>query len=190
RLQAGQAALRFPHDGVLPFPAGRRDARRVHRQQGAWRIGRPQPDAAPHARSGSAELEFMQRGRRRRHQPEEVVALGRIYGAEHRRETRLGNDSEAVGETKMKQAAKTVALSLLRAYKWALSPMLPPACRYVPTCSEYAMEAIDRFGVVRGSYLAMARVLRCHPFVKGGYDPVPHEISEPKSEFISQSLRG
>jgi hypothetical protein len=90
----------------------------------------------------------------------------------------------------MKQAAKTVALSLLRAYKWALSPMLPPACRYVPTCSEYAMEAIDRFGVVRGSYMAMVRVLRCHPFVKGGYDPVPHEISEPKSEFISQSLRG
>jgi uncharacterized protein len=65
-----------------------------------------------------------------------------------------------------------VALYLLRAYKWAISPMFPPACRYTPTCSEYAMEAIERFGVVRGGLKAVARLLRCHPFVKGGYDPV------------------
>jgi putative membrane protein insertion efficiency factor len=69
---------------------------------------------------------------------------------------------------------KTVTLYLLRAYKWALSPLLPPSCRYVPTCSEYAMEAVDRFGVVRGGFMAAWRVLRCHQFVKGGYDPVVH----------------
>ena len=64
------------------------------------------------------------------------------------------------------------ALGLLRAYKFAISPWLPTACRYVPTCSEYAMEAVERFGVATGTWMALRRVLRCHPFVKGGYDPV------------------
>jgi uncharacterized protein len=72
----------------------------------------------------------------------------------------------------MRQLANFVTLQLLRAYKWAISPMFPPACRYVPTCSQYAMEAIARFGVLRGGLKAGARLLRCHPFVKGGYDPV------------------
>lgn len=68
--------------------------------------------------------------------------------------------------------AKIVMLQLLRAYKWAISPMFPPACRYVPTCSEYATEAVERFGAVRGGWMALGRVLRCHPFARGGYDPV------------------
>ena len=72
----------------------------------------------------------------------------------------------------MRLFAQRVVLYLLRAYKWAISPMFPPACRYTPTCSEYAMEAIERYGVLRGGLKAVARVLRCHPFVKGGYDPV------------------
>lgn len=73
----------------------------------------------------------------------------------------------------MKQVPKLVTLCLLRAYKWAISPLLPPACRFVPTCSEYAMEAVDRFGVIRGGWMAFTRLLRCHPFVRDGYDPVP-----------------
>jgi putative membrane protein insertion efficiency factor len=72
----------------------------------------------------------------------------------------------------MRHLAQRVALQLLRAYKWAVSPMFPPSCRYTPTCSEYAMEAIERYGVIRGGLKAAARLLRCHPFVKGGYDPV------------------
>lgn len=72
----------------------------------------------------------------------------------------------------MKQIAKTAALDMLRAYKRFISPMLMPACRYVPTCSEYAMEAIDMHGAFRGGAMALGRVLRCHPFAKGGYDPV------------------
>jgi len=72
----------------------------------------------------------------------------------------------------MRHFAKLVTLQLLRAYKWAISPLFPPACRYVPTCSEYAMEAVERYGVLRGGLLAFLRVLRCHPFVRGGYDPV------------------
>ena len=63
-------------------------------------------------------------------------------------------------------------LLLLRGYKWAVSPMLRPACRYVPTCSEYAMEAVERYGVLRGCAYAIWRLLRCHPFAKGGLDPV------------------
>jgi uncharacterized protein len=73
---------------------------------------------------------------------------------------------------RMRQFAKLVVLQFLRAYKWAISPLFPPACRYIPTCSEYAMEAVERFGVLRGSWLAFTRLLRCHPFVRGGYDPV------------------
>lgn len=76
----------------------------------------------------------------------------------------------------MNQRATRVVLYLLRGYKWALSPLLSPACRYVPTCSDYAMEAVDRYGVLRGGLMAMWRVLRCHPFVQGGYDPVKSKI--------------
>lgn len=72
----------------------------------------------------------------------------------------------------MRQFGQRVTLQLLRGYKWIISPLFPPACRYVPTCSEYAMEAVERFGVIRGGLLAVRRLLRCHPFVKGGYDPV------------------
>lgn len=72
----------------------------------------------------------------------------------------------------MKRLPQRAVLLLLRAYKWAISPMLPPACKYVPTCSGYAMEAVERYGAVRGGFMAAWRLLRCHPFAKGGYDPV------------------
>jgi putative membrane protein insertion efficiency factor len=65
-----------------------------------------------------------------------------------------------------------LTLWLLGIYKRWVSPALPPSCRYVPTCSEYAMEAVERYGVLRGGAMAAWRLLRCHPFVKGGYDPV------------------
>jgi len=67
---------------------------------------------------------------------------------------------------------KAIALAVLQFYKRWISPSLLPSCRYVPTCSEYAMEAIERFGIFRGGLMAAWRLLRCHPFVKGGYDPV------------------
>ncbi len=63
-------------------------------------------------------------------------------------------------------------LLLLRGYKAFFSPMLPNACRFVPTCSEYASEAIARYGAIRGGFMAAWRLLRCHPFSRGGYDPV------------------
>ena len=80
----------------------------------------------------------------------------------------------------MSHFAQQVALRLLRAYKWAISPLFPPACRYVPTCSEYAMEAVERYGVLRGTWMGFVRIMRCHPFVKGGYDPVVKRTSTRK----------
>ena len=68
-----------------------------------------------------------------------------------------------------------ILLSALRFYKAQVSPVLPPACRYTPTCSEYAIEAVDRYGAGRGSVMAIRRVLACNPFARGGYDPVPQE---------------
>jgi putative membrane protein insertion efficiency factor len=65
-----------------------------------------------------------------------------------------------------------IVLTLLRAYKWLVSPLLGPACRYVPSCSEYAMEAVARYGVVRGGWKVACRLARCHPFAKGGLDPL------------------
>lgn len=71
------------------------------------------------------------------------------------------------------QIPKKIILAQLRFYKRQISPLLPPSCRFVPTCSEYAMEAVEKYGAVKGSYLACRRILRCNPFHPGGYDPVP-----------------
>lgn len=68
---------------------------------------------------------------------------------------------------------RAVVLGALRAYKRLVSPALPPACRFTPTCSEYAYEAVARHGVLRGLWLAAKRLARCHPLSAGGYDPVP-----------------
>jgi len=67
---------------------------------------------------------------------------------------------------------KSLALGLLILYKRWISPAFPPSCRYVPSCSEYAMEAVERFGALRGGVMAAWRVMRCHPLAKGGLDPV------------------
>ncbi|MBE0660402.1 MAG: membrane protein insertion efficiency factor YidD [Bryobacteraceae bacterium] len=68
---------------------------------------------------------------------------------------------------------RTLIVFLLRVYKQAVSPVLPPACRFHPTCSEYTLEAVQRHGAARGVWLGLKRLSRCHPFHAGGLDPVP-----------------
>ncbi len=68
---------------------------------------------------------------------------------------------------------KTILLALIRFYRAAISPYTPPSCRFTPTCSQYALEAVEKYGALKGGFLALKRILRCHPFSKGGYDPVP-----------------
>ena len=67
---------------------------------------------------------------------------------------------------------KQIAILILRSYKYAISPLLPPSCRFTPTCSEYAIEAIAKYGFWKGMTLGLKRLSRCHPFSEGGYDPV------------------
>lgn len=68
---------------------------------------------------------------------------------------------------------KHILLGLIRAYQYFISPILPRSCRFFPSCSEYALEAVTRYGGLKGGWLAVRRLLRCHPFHPGGIDPIP-----------------
>ena len=68
---------------------------------------------------------------------------------------------------------KAVLLWMIRFYRKVISPARPPCCRFIPTCSAYALEAIEKYGAFKGGLLTVWRILRCNPFAKGGYDPVP-----------------
>lgn len=68
---------------------------------------------------------------------------------------------------------RQVLIAPIRGYQWLISPLLPPRCRFVPSCSSYAIEALERHGAAQGGWLAVKRICRCHPLNPGGYDPVP-----------------
>lgn len=75
--------------------------------------------------------------------------------------------------TPVSQWPRAGAALLIRGYQRVISPALPPSCRFTPSCSQYTLEAVERHGVVRGGWMGLRRLLRCHPFHPGGYDPVP-----------------
>ncbi|MCU7557231.1 membrane protein insertion efficiency factor YidD [Macrococcus capreoli] len=68
---------------------------------------------------------------------------------------------------------KHILIACIKFYRNYISPMTPPTCRFQPTCSQYGLEAIEKHGAIKGSYLTIVRILKCHPFHPGGYDPVP-----------------
>lgn len=82
---------------------------------------------------------------------------------------------------------RQLPIAFIRFYQTWLSPLLPPACIYQPSCSQYAIEAIQSYGAIRGCWMGAARLLRCHPFARGGYDPVPlppgKQLTETKPEL-------
>ena len=73
----------------------------------------------------------------------------------------------------LRSIPKRTLLWMIRFYRVSISPLHPGCCRFTPTCSQYAMEAVEKYGALKGGYLALRRILRCHPFHAGGYDPVP-----------------
>ncbi len=86
-----------------------------------------------------------------------------------------------------KDVTKRLATTLILVYQYTLSPLLPPSCRFTPTCSEYARQAIERYGLWRGLRMGIGRLLRCHPFHPGGYDP-PLAPGDGSSAFSQWSL--
>ncbi|WZL83337.1 membrane protein insertion efficiency factor YidD [Vallitaleaceae bacterium 9-2] len=75
----------------------------------------------------------------------------------------------------MKNGLKSLAIGLVKFYRKYISPLKQPTCIYIPSCSSYSLEALERYGFIKGSYLSIRRILRCNPFAKGGYDPVPYK---------------
>jgi putative membrane protein insertion efficiency factor len=73
----------------------------------------------------------------------------------------------------MNQVPRKIVVLLIQGYRQVISPLFPPTCKYYPTCSAYALTAVERYGVFRGGWLAVKRIVRCNPFSHGGYDPVP-----------------
>ncbi len=82
---------------------------------------------------------------------------------------------------------RAIVAALIRIYQWTLSPLLGPRCRFYPSCSNYALEAVNRFGVLRGSWLAARRLGRCHPWHPGGFDPVPEHPDSPRAPHAAHA---
>ena len=76
----------------------------------------------------------------------------------------------------LRKIISTVLILLIKGYKLFISTVLPPSCRYHPTCSTYAIQALQKHGIVKGGYLSAKRIIRCHPYAEGGYDPVPEKF--------------
>ncbi|NLI68026.1 MAG: membrane protein insertion efficiency factor YidD [Bacilli bacterium] len=79
---------------------------------------------------------------------------------------------------------KHIFIALIQFYRKFISPLKPPTCRFYPTCSEYGLESYRRFGAIKGTYLTIRRILKCHPFHPGGFDPVPEKEEKHKQKYM------
>jgi len=79
---------------------------------------------------------------------------------------------------------KHIFIALIQFYRKFISPLKPPTCRFYPTCSEYGLESYRRFGAIKGTYLTIRRILKCHPFHQGGFDPVPEKEEKHKQKYM------
>ncbi|MFE8698159.1 membrane protein insertion efficiency factor YidD [Cytobacillus sp. FJAT-53684] len=77
---------------------------------------------------------------------------------------------------------KKIMIGFIRFYQIVISPLKPPTCRFYPTCSHYGLESVKRFGAIKGGWLAVKRILKCHPFHPGGFDPVPEKSPKKKND--------
>ena len=87
------------------------------------------------------------------------------------------------------QPLKTCLIWGIQGYRYTISPLLPPTCRYTPTCSQYALEAVQRYGAGRGIWLAVNRIVRCHPWHAGGYDPVPQGLWQVGQTSLTEAMQ-
>ena len=114
---------------------------------------------------------------------------GMLAGEEGAKESLKGDEPEGEPEAEPEaepkrprpRGPKGICIALIRFYQKGISPLKKPCCKYIPTCSNYALEAVSRFGVLKGGFLALWRILRCNPFSRGGYDPVPEKKERPGS---------
>lgn len=83
---------------------------------------------------------------------------------------------------------KYLFMLLIRFYRKFISPLTPPSCRFYPTCSQYALTAIQRFGAIKGGYLSVKRILKCHPYHPGGFDPVPEQFPKRSGKHFGKKL--
>ena len=98
-----------------------------------------------------------------------------------------GKDWKVKCDRNLERLPKRVALALIRFYRHWISPMIGPHCRFEPTCSQYAMTAIEKYGAIRGFWLTLRRIGKCHPFHPGGFDPVPNGLDRSTNAPIDQS---
>lgn len=83
---------------------------------------------------------------------------------------------------------KYLFMLLIKFYRKFISPLTPPSCRFYPTCSQYALTAIQRFGAIKGGYLSVKRILKCHPYHSGGFDPVPEQFPKRSDKHFGKKL--
>ena len=164
------------HD-FLPLERVASHAPRNHRSKGCWELRNPEPHSAAAARGFPAEPGGYCAGVGHRSESAPCSCGASLRGPDERIAAAISWRPAARWFRTLGAAAldmmSRIVLVLIRVYQLLISPALPSSCRFYPTCSAYAYEAVETWGLRRGIWLAVGRIAHCHPFTAGGYDPVP-----------------